>query len=249
MRARFILEWKLFIQNVKNQLVFFLFLFLSLYAVFMIEANYTPWRPVDADIFESEIEDAQAFIANNDESLNPRMYGMFSDLIDQNTQLLEAIEAEDWQQVIEKEQNHYLNFVRLRYGEGGSYRDPYFYSYDEPGYISDIQQDYADGYIAKRYQDYQTKDQPLSQSIIEERTVIQTLLRYMQNWLPAILIIMAILYAVDVIPKDKKHPSILQTSPLSSYKVSWIKSLVVLLAYGITLLTGFLLFADRKSVV
>lgn len=243
MRAQFILEWKLFTQNIKNQLIFFLFIFLALYAAFIIEPNYTPWRSLEADIYESEIEDAEAFLANNDESLNPRMTEMFLNLIENNTQLLEAINAEDWNHVLEEEQNHYLHFVKLRYGEGGAYRDPYFYSYNEHTYISDIRQGYAEGYTAARYQNYQASDVPLSQSIIEERTVIQSLLRYMQNWLPAILIIMAILYAVDIVPKDIKHPSVLQSIPLSAYKASWTKSLVVMFAYVITLLAGLLLFA------
>lgn len=243
MRAQVILEWKLFTQNIKNQLVFFLFIFLALYAAFIIEPNYTPWRPLDADIYESEIEDAEAFSANNDPTLNPRMTEMFSNLIDSNTQLLEAIDAEDWNRVLEEEQNHYLDFVKLRYGEGGTYRDPYFYNYDEYAYISDIRQGYAEGYTAERYQNYQMSDVSLSQSTIEERTVIQSLLRYMQKWLPAILIIMAILYAVDIIPKDIKHPSVLQSVPLSSYKASWTKSLVIMLAYILTLLAGFLLFS------
>lgn len=243
MKAQFILEWKLFTQNIKNQVVFGLFIFLALYAAFVIEPNYEPWRTIDEDIYTAEIEDAQYFLENNDPSLNPRMFEMFTNMIENNTRLLEAIEAEDWDTVLTEEQNHYFNFVMLRYADGGSFSDPYFYDYDEFAYISELRQDYAFGYTGERYLDYQASDEQLSKSIIEERTVIQTILRYMQQWLPAILIILGILYTVDIYPKDNRHPSIVHNIPLSPYKNSWTKSLVVLAGYGITLLAGFLVFA------
>lgn len=248
MRAQIILEWKLFIRNIKNQIVFFLFMFLSFYAAFVIEPNYVPWRSINAEIYESEIEDAEYFLANNDPVSNPRMYEMFSAMVDSNTQLIEEIKSENWKEVVKKEQEHYLNFVMLRYGDESIYRDPYFYNYNDSTYISELRQGYAEGYTAERYLDYQVSNVSLSQSIIEERTVIQTILRYMQNGLPALLIIIAILYAVDIIPKDLKHLSIVHNVPLSSYKNSWIKSIVVIIAYTVTLIVGFLFFAIPISL-
>lgn len=243
MRAQFNLEWKLFTQNTKNRVIFFFFIILSLYGALVIEENQTPWRSIDPDIFETEIKDAEYFISNNDEYSNPRMFQMFSDLIDNNKELIEAIKNEDWHTVLEKEQDHYINFVFLRYGDGGAYRDPYFYNYDEDTYLSGLRQEYAASYTVKRYSDYQESNVQLSKAIIEERTVIQTILRHLQGWLPAILIIIAILYAVDITPEDGKHLSIVKGVPLSTYKYSWVKSIVVLSGYGLTLIAGFISFA------
>ena len=243
MKPQFILEWKLFTNNIKNQVLFGLFIFLALFATFVIEPNHEPWRAIDQGSYEVEIEDAEYFIEKKDPNTNQRMFAMFMNMIDVNGRLIEAVETKDWHTVMMEEQNHYYNFVMGRYGDGGSYRDPYFYDYDEYTYISELQQSYALGYTGERYIDYQASDVELSQSIIEERTVIQTILRYMQEALPAILIILAILFAVDIVPKDKRHPSIVHNVPVSPYKNSWAKSGVVLAAYTGTLFIGFLIFA------
>lgn len=243
MKAQFILEWKLFIQNIKNQVVFGLFIFLALFAAFVVEPSHELWRTIDVEIYETEIEDAQYFLENNDPNTNQRMFSMFTNMIELNTQLIDAIQAEDWYTVMNEEQNHYYNFVMGRYADGGSYRDPHFYDYDEYTYISELRQDFALSYTGERYIDYQKSDVELSKSIIEERTVIQTILRYLQESLPAILIVLAILYAVDIVPKDKRHPTIVHNVPVSPYKNSWAKSGVVLAAYTGTLLIGFLVFA------
>lgn len=243
MKAQFILEWKLFTKNIKNQILFVLFILLALFSAFVIEPNHVPWRTLDTENYENEIEDAEYFLEHNEQRSNPRMFDMFSRLIETNTGLIESIETEDWNTAMSLEQEHYYNFVMTRFGDGGQYLDPYFYDYDEYTYISELRQQYALGYTAERYIDYQESDVDLSKSMIEERTVTQTIIRYMQDWLPAILIILAILYTVDIIPKDKRHPSIVQNVPISTYNNSWTKSLVVLAGYTLTLFIGFLVFA------
>lgn len=243
MKAQFILEWQLFTKNIKNQILFVLFILLVLFAAFVIEPNHVPWRTIDVETYESEIEDGKYFLENNEEHLNPRMFEMLTNMIETNSRLIEAIEVDDWDTVLMEEQNHYYSFVMQRFGDAGNYFDPYFYDYDDYTYISELRQDYAYGYTGERYLAYQDSDVNLSKSIIEERTVLQTILRYMQDWLPAILIILAILYTVDIIPKDRRHLSIVHNVPVSSYKNSWAKALVVIVGYTVTLVVGFLAFA------
>lgn len=102
MKANFILEWKLFINNIKNQIVFILFILLCLFVTFVIEPNYQSWRNFEVEKFRSELEEAEYFIENMDSSVSPRMYEMFMNIYQMNPLLIQAME-EDWQTVLSEE--------------------------------------------------------------------------------------------------------------------------------------------------
>lgn len=243
MKAQYILEWKLFIYNIKNRVVFGIFIFICLFGAVVIEANFDPLRAIDTDTLEAEVEDAEYFLENEDSVLNPLMTEMFLNVMAINPPLIYAINKEDWSTVMQEEQNHYQYLVVNRYQNEGGYVDPKLYKYGEPLYIRQIQQKYYDEYHAERYQKYIDKGSKLSLSILEERTALQAMIRHLQGHLPVIMIIMVILYTVDIFSKDRQHSSVTHNVPLSIYKNSWAKTLVILTATTLTVLIGFIMFS------
>ena len=243
MKSQFILEWKLFTQNIKNRIVFGIFIFICIYSAMVIEENFEPLRPINIDVYEAEILDAEYFLQNNDSSLNPRSTALFQTVLEINPVLIQAIEQEDWQTVMDEEQKHYKYLVVDRYGYEEGYTDPALYEYDEPMYLRENRQRYYDNYTVNRYEDYNENISNLSISILEERTALQAIIRHLQSYLPTILIIMAILFSMDIFSKDMKHQTVVQNIPLSKYKNSWAKSLVVLTALTLTIFLGFIVFS------
>lgn len=242
-KAQFILEWKLFTQNIKNRIVFGVFIFICIYGAMVIEKDFEPLRPINIDVLEAEIADAEYFLQNNESSSNPRSTTLFQTVLEINPVLIQAIEQEEWQMVMVEEQNHYKYLVVDRYGYEEGYIDPALYEYDEPMYLREIRQRYYDDYTVNRYEDYNENISNLSISILEERTALQAVIRHLQSYLPAILIIMAILFSMDVFSKDMKNQTVVQNIPLSKYKNSWAKSLVVLTALTLTIFLGFIIFS------
>lgn len=248
MKAQYILEWKLFTHNIKNRVVFGIFIFICLFGAFVVESEFNPLRAIDVESLEAEVEDAEYFLENEDSATNPRMTEMFLTVMAINPPLIDAINEEDWSTVMEEEQNHYQYLVVNRYQYEGGYVDPRLYKYGEPSYIREIRQNYYDEYHAQRYQNYTDEESKLSLSKIEERTVLQAVVRHLQGYLPTIMIIMVILYTIDIFPKDRQHSSITQNVPLSKYKNGWAKSLVILIATTLTLLIGFIVFSILVTI-
>lgn len=238
MKAQFILEWTLFNRNLKNQVMFVLFLFMTVYYALVVVPTYEPVRGIDIESIEAQVADSEYIEENYSIEQYEHTVILYSELNEVNQALLQALEVEDYDQVIELEPQQYaLNLARF---DGN---DPNFYEYGQSEYDRDQEITFQTRYTHDRFAQYSEREIDLDLNVIEERTVTQTVQRMLEGWLPHVLLALLVFYSVDLLTKDKSHSTILSGLPSSFNKQLWIKTMVVITAYMITLTVAFGLFA------
>lgn len=238
MRAQFLVECKLFTRNLKNQILFGLFLLATIYTAVIIVPQYQPIREVDRETYERQIEDAEYVFENYEAADYDRTIDLYTSLYEVNQILIEALEQGDFETFLLNEPQQY-GIMLSRFDNN----DPNFFEHGVSSYEQGRNQQYYSIYTQQRYNLYIESDIELNENIIEERTVLQTIQRMLEGVLPYFLIALLIFYSIDSVTKDKKHPTILHSLPSSSSKRLWAKSFAVLVGYFATILIGFILFS------
>ncbi|MCG3088740.1 hypothetical protein [Sporosarcina cyprini] len=80
-----------------------------------------------------------------------------------------------------------------------------------------------------KYEDYLTKDHPITFGLLYEKTGLQTLQNFLQNYGMYFLLFCVIYFSSDNLSRDRKHRSVLQGLPLSWYRQLNMKSLAAFL--------------------
>ncbi|MGN7388117.1 hypothetical protein [Sporosarcina sp. SAFN-015] len=76
-----------------------------------------------------------------------------------------------------------------------------------------------------KYEDYLKKDHPITFGLMYEKTGLQTLQNFLQNYGVYFLIFCVIYVSSDILSRDRKHQTVLQGLPLSWYRQLNLKSL------------------------
>jgi len=76
-----------------------------------------------------------------------------------------------------------------------------------------------------RYEDYLTKDHPITYGLIYEKTGLQALQKFLQTNGVLFILFCAIFFSADMLSRDRKNRSVLQGVPLSWYRQLNLKSL------------------------
>lgn len=76
-----------------------------------------------------------------------------------------------------------------------------------------------------KYEDYLNKDHPITFGLMYEKTGLQTLQNFLQNYGVYFLLFCVIYFSSDILSRDRKHQTVLQGLPLSWYRQLNLKSL------------------------
>ena len=236
MLAQFKFEWALFTRNVKNRILFIVFVVVALYFGLMVAPEFQPLYPfADEDIIHERIEE-QEYIIGTYEDERPLTVNSARNIINISQQQLEALNDESWGAYFEQTRMVNSEIRRARYGNSV---DPRFFDINEP--FPELEESFWRGYTNTRYGCYASEAfDGVTPEIVEERTVLQTIQRLMQDYLQLILLILLVLYSVDSLTKNKGHRTVFNSTPLYFGKVLWIKTIVVLFGFLLTLAAGFL---------
>ena len=76
-----------------------------------------------------------------------------------------------------------------------------------------------------KYEDYLKKDHHVTFGLMYEKTGLQTLQNFLQNYGMYFLLFCVIYFSSDIVSRDRKHQAVLQGLPLSWYRQLNLKSL------------------------
>ncbi len=90
-----------------------------------------------------------------------------------------------------------------------------------------------------RYEDYLNKDHPITFGLMFEKTGLQTLQNFLQNYGVYFLLFCVIYFSSDILSRDRKYQAVLQGLPLSWYRQLNLKSLSAFL-YSMVVILGII---------
>ena len=90
-----------------------------------------------------------------------------------------------------------------------------------------------------RYEDYINKDHPITFGLMYEKTGLQTLQNFLQNYGVYFLLFCVIYFSSDILSRDRKYQAVLQGLPLSWYRQLNLKSLSAFL-YSMIFILGII---------
>lgn len=239
MQAQFKFEWLLFTRNIKNRILFILFLLAVLYYGLIMAPQYQPFYSyADEEVITERIEDQHAVI-NQYGTERPRTTETAQGIINYSEDQLEALRQQNGEDYF---YTTVMVNIELRWQRYGGETDPHFFDIDEP--YPKQEQLFWTSYINSRYIEYGNENfEDITPEMVEERTVLQTIQRSLMGNLPFILLIVLVLFSVDILTKNKGHGTLFNSTPLSFGKVLWIKTAVGLSGFFLTLLAGFFILA------
>lgn len=248
-------ELKQFFTNKKNIAIYFLLAFATIFYAYKVAPAYDPIEKVDREEIEARYLTRQEFIdsvARRDlREVHPvtvDAYYMFSDVNPLDKARLDALDANDLQKYAEVTSKWYFvtNYMTY-YNEHLTYNPRY--------YVKDRQYAHTEGFYNSleqyvRYDAYAKADYELSINEFEQRTALQTVERLFIGPLPVILIICVLLLAIDIVTKDRLHPSVLKGFPIADWKKLLVKMIVALVgAFGlfVPLIIGFVIIGLQSG--
>lgn len=248
-------ELKQFFTNKKNLAIYFLLAFAAIFYAIKIAPAYDPIEKVDREEIEARYLTRQEFIDSLDERklrdahpVTVEAYYMFSDVNPLDKERLDTLAAGDLKNYAQVTSDWYfLTNYMTYYNEHISYNARY--------YVKDRDMANALGFYNSldqyvRYGAYAEADYELSINQFEQRTALQTVERLLNGSLPVLLIICTLLLAIDIVTKDRLHPSILKGFPIADWKKLLVKMFVAIIgsiALFIPLLIGFVLIGMQAG--
>lgn len=217
-------ELKHFFTNKKNLSIYLLLAFAAFFYAYKVAPTYDPIEKVDREEIEARYLTRQEFIdsveSRDIEEIDPvavQAYYMFSEINPLDKTRLDTLDKGDLQKYAQVTSDWYFqeNYITY-YNEHISYNSRYYLEDRElafdRGFYNSLEQ-YA------RYGAYAKADYELSINQFEQRTALQNVERLLIGPLPIILIICALLLAIDIVTKDKSSKSRVVLSPHSCSKL------------------------------
>ncbi|MEK4129845.1 ABC transporter permease [Solibacillus sp. FSL W8-0474] len=255
MREYLKIEFKHFFMNKKNIFIYILLTFAAFFYAYKVAPAYDPIEKVDREEIEARYLTRQEFIESiekrDNEDIHPvtiQAYHMFSEVNPLDKARLDALDTVDLKKYAQLTSEWYFktNYMTY-YNEHLSYNSRYYMKQRElafdRGFYNSLEQ-YA------RYGAYAKANYNLSINQFEQRTALQTVERLLNGPLPIILITCALLLAIDVVLKDRLHPSVLKGFPLTDWKKLLSKMFVAYigsLALFVPLLVGFVVIGMQSG--
>ena len=227
-------ELKQFFSSKKNIAVFALLTFAALFYAFKLAPAYDPIEKVDYDEIEARYLTRAEFL---DSMFGKSLYGyhesvghavsMFGFLNPYDERRLQALDEGDLRKYADETSAWYY------YTNVYTYRNELL-AYNPRYYMEDRRFAEEEAYYAyfeqfQRYDTYKRVWYDLTIEILEQRTALQTLERLLKGPLPYILLIATLLLTIDIVTKDRRHPSVLKGFPIADWKRLLVKVFVGLI--------------------
>ena len=231
MRGYFNFELKQFFTSKKNIAVFFLLTFAALFYAFKLAPAYDPIEKVDYDEIEARYLTREEFLdrmlgknLNNYHSSVGYAVSLYGFLNPYDEQRLQALDEGDLRKyvVATRDWYFYTNMYTFR-NEMLAY-NPRYYMNDRQ--FAEDEANYAYLEQFQRYDAYKRVWYDVTIEILEQRTALQTLERLLKGPLPYIILIATLLLTIDIVTKDRRHPSILKGFPITDWKQLLVKVFV-----------------------
>ncbi|KYG89192.1 ABC transporter [[Bacillus] sp. KCTC 13219] len=248
MWAYFKFELVQFFKNKKNIAIYVLLLFAALFYAIKIAPAYDPIEKVDVDEIEARYLTRETFIQEmadrNLRFVHPAVrfaLDVFHMVNPYDQERLEALESGDLQKYAAATSQWYYITNSFTYRSDSFFYNPRYYTYGNQYAHEDAFYAYLE--TGKRFEEFAKADYALSIPLFEQRTAWQTVERLMKGALPIVLIVCVLLLAVDIVTKDRLHPSVLKGFPIADWKKLLVKGFVTFigsLALFVPLIAGFL---------
>jgi ABC-2 type transport system permease protein len=222
-------EFKQFFTNKKNIAVFALLTFVAIFYAFKLAPAYDPIEKVDYDEIEARYLTREEFLDSmfgknfSDYHYSVRYaVDLFDFLNPYDEQRLQALDEGDLRKYVAATRDWYF------YTNMYTYRNELF-AYNPRYYMEDRRFAEDEAYYAyleqfQRNDAYKRVWYDLTIEILEQRTALQTLERLLKGPLPYIILIATLLLTIDIVTKDRRHPSILKGLPIADWKRLFIKA-------------------------
>lgn len=248
-------EFKQFFTNKKNLAIYFLLAFAAIFYAIKIAPAYDPIEKVDREEIEARYLTRQEFIDGMEgrdlrdvHPMTVEAFYIFSYVNPLDKKRLETLDAGDLKNYAQVTSDWYfLTNYMTYYNEHISYNARYYVKdremADAKGFYNSLEQ-----YV--RYGAYADADYELSINQFEQRTALQTVERLLIGPLPVILIICTLLLAIDIVTKDRLHPSVLKGFPIADWKRLLVKmfvSFIGSIALFIPLFIGFIIIGMQAG--
>ena len=228
MLGYFVFELKQFFTSKKNIAVFALLTFTALFYAFKLAPAYDPIEKVDYDEIEARYLTRAEFL---DSMFGKSLYdyhesvryavSMFGFLNPYDERRLQALDEGDLRKYADETSDWYYYTNVYTYRNELLAYNPRFYMEDRR--FAEEEAYYAYFEQFQRYDTYKRVWYDLTIEILEQRTALQTLERLLKGPLPYILLIATLLLTIDIVTKDRRHPSILRGFPIADWKRLLVK--------------------------
>lgn len=237
-------EYSDFFHNKKNIVLYLIVTLLSLFFVIQLEPNYKINEATNLKKVESSYLDKKHFL----ETVN--LEG------DTHSRVLEAVEAFNMVLPTEKERyeslksNHLAKYAEssaLWYGFGTSY-NPSYYTYGND--FAKFENIYGSSSMIPKMTEYTKRGDSLSMNELNERTAWQLVERLMKRIFPIVFSLLAILFSIDLLSKDRKHSSLINSYPISIFRRMVVKFIVTVSGLFLVLIPlgiGFVIVGIRRG--
>lgn len=239
MKAQFIFEWNIFTRNIKNRLVFIIFIAATFVYGLFVAPQYVPLNEYeDETVITERIEEYQYILDTYEEADRPRTVEAARYILQFSEDQLEGLKRGDWLHYFEATSNVQQNVRYAQYGADNV--SPEFFNYDEQ--YPEEEQLFWTSYERERYYAYgYDLGDHVTPEVVEERTVLQTIQRLLTTAFPFVLMSMVLFYAIDSVTEDNRHPTLLNSIPIRYEKFLAVKTAVVFVGFLLTILSGFLI--------
>lgn len=217
-------ELKEFFTNRKNIAIYLLLFFLSLFYWLQIENNFEIIERVSRDELQASVNTKSDFLknVNREGTIHPDTQvaiETFPAIVENEEQQIELLDKKEYKQFAK---------VRSEWYEGYKLKPSPLYFKDGSS-TANLTIFYNYSTMFNKLSSYSEMNEPINLAIINEKTAIQSLVRTMDYLLPIILVVIAFIFSMDLLARDRKHKSLVKGMPLTDGKKIVIKIIVAFL--------------------
>ncbi|WP_462259331.1 ABC-2 transporter permease [Vagococcus teuberi] len=233
-----------FFHNKKNIVLYLIVGFLSLFFVIQVEPNFKIYETTNLKKIEANYLDKKHFLetVNLEGETHPDTLSAV-----ESFRMVLPIEEKRYEALKKQDFKIYAKATAEWY-EGGSILNPLYYTYGND--FAEFENFYGNRSMGPKMVQYAKQTSKLSLNQLNEETAWQVVSRLMHRILPVLFSLLAILFSVDMISKDRQHKSLVNGYPLSVFKrliAKLIITFIGLFLMIIPLSIGFIWIGLRRG--
>ncbi|MEG0256391.1 MAG: hypothetical protein RR554_11015 [Vagococcus sp.] len=217
-------EWREFFTNRKNMAVYLLLIFLSLFYWIQIENSFEIIERVSRQELQASVDTKTEFLdtVNQEGEVHPDTQAAidsFPAIVENEEQQLQLLDKKEYKKFSE---------VRSQWYQGLKYKPSPLY-YKDGSSFADLEYFYQSASMIVKLTEYSQLKEPINLKTINEKTATHSLIRAMDYLIPVILLVCGLIFSMDLLARDRKHPSMIKGMPITDGKKLIVKGSVAFL--------------------